>query len=133
MAATFSDPAKQEVWATLRALNDAWTKGNPDDLAKYFHPNMVAIAATERSRLDGGAACVASWKGFATTTKIHRWEESDSVIHLYGNSAVVAYYFDMSFDMGGQTINMGGRDMFFFVKENGKWLAVADQFSPYPA
>jgi hypothetical protein len=38
----------------------------------------------------------------------------------------------MSFDMGGQTIKMGGRDMYVFLKENGKWLAVADQFSPYP-
>jgi len=27
---------------------------------------------------------------------------------------------------------MGGRDMFFFVKEKGRWWAVADQFSPYP-
>jgi hypothetical protein len=59
--------------------------------------------------------------------------EIDPVIHLYGNSAVVAYYFDMSFDMGGQAINAGGRDMYFFVKEGGKWLAVAGQGSPYPA
>jgi hypothetical protein len=54
------------------------------------------------------------------------------VIHVYGNSAVVAYDFDMSFDMGGNAVNMGGRDMFFFVKEGEKWWAVADQFSPYP-
>ena len=94
---------------------------------------MVAITATDRNRLDGGAACIAGWKGFATTARIHRWKEVDPVINVYGNSAVVAYYFDMSFDMGGQTINMGGRDMFFFVKENGRWWAVADQFSPYPA
>jgi hypothetical protein len=46
---------------------------------------------------------------------------------------VVTYYFDMSFNMGGQTINLGGRDMFVFVKEGEKWLAVADQFSAYPA
>lgn len=43
------------------------------------------------------------------------------------------YYFDMSFNMGGQTVNLGGRDMFVFVKESDKWLAVADQLSLYPA
>lgn len=133
MTINFNDPVKQEIWATVRAMNDAWTKGNPDDLAKFFHQDMVAITATDRKRLDGGSACIAGWKGFATAAKIHHWEEIDPVIHVYGSSAVVAYYFDMSFDMGGQKINMGGRDMFFFVKENGKWLAVADQFSPYPA
>lgn len=59
--------------------------------------------------------------------------EIDPVIHVYGDSAVVAYDFDMSFDMNDRTIHMGGRDMFFFVKEEGKWWAVADQYSAYPA
>lgn len=130
---SFADPVKQEIWSTVRAMNDAWTKGYPDDLSNFFHQNMVAITATDRNRLDGGAACIAGWKGFCDVARIHRWEEVDPVIHVYGDSAVVAYYFDMSFDMGGQRINMGGRDMFFFVKEDERWWAVADQFSPYPA
>jgi len=129
---SFTDPIQQEIWATVRAMNDAWTKGNPDDLAKFFHQDMLAITPTERNRLNGGAACVAGWKGFCGAARIHRWEEKDPVIHVYGNSAVVAYDFDMSFDMGGSTINLGGRDMFFFVKEGERWWAVADQFSPYP-
>jgi hypothetical protein len=133
MPITFSDPIKIEIWTIVRAMNDAWTKGNPDDLAKYFHQDMVAITATDRNRLDGGAACIAGWKAFSNAARIHRWEETDPIINIYGDSAVVAYYYDMSFDMSGQTINMNGRDMLFFVKENGRWWAVADQFSPYPA
>jgi len=27
---------------------------------------------------------------------------------------------------------MMGRDMFFLVRESGRWLVVADQFSPEP-
>lgn len=133
MSLSFTDPVQQEVWNTVRALNDAWTKGNPDDLVNYFHPKMIAITATDRNRRDGGAACIAGWKGFANAATIHHWKEIDPVINIYGNSAVVAYYFDMSFSLGGQTINMGGRDMFFFVKESDRWMAVADQYSPYPA
>jgi ketosteroid isomerase-like protein len=133
MPTTFNDPVKKEIRTTVRAMNDAWTKGNPDDLVKYFHRDMVAITATERNRLDGGAACIAGWKAFSKAARIHRWEEVAPIIHVYGDSAIVAYYFDMSFDMGGQTIDMAGRDMFFFVKEGGKWWAVADQYSPYPA
>lgn len=133
MTTDFDDPLKQEIWATVRAMNDAWTIGNPGQLAEFFHRDMVAITATDRDRLDGGAACVAGWKGFAAAARIHRWREVDPVIHVYGDAAVVAYYFDMSFDMGGQTVEMGGRDMFFFVREAGRWWAVADQFSPYPA
>lgn len=132
MITNFNDPIQQEIWATVRALNDAWTKGNPDELAHFFHRDMIAITASDRLRREGSAACIAGWKGFADATRIHRWEEKEPVIHVYGDSAVVAYYFEISFDMGGQTFNMNGRDMFFFVRENGKWWAVADHFSPYP-
>jgi uncharacterized protein DUF4440 len=133
VAINFDNSVKQEIWSTVRAMNDAWTKGSPDDLSRYFHRDMVAITPTDRDRLDGGPVCVASWKAFANSVRIQRWEEVDPVIHVYGGSAVVAYYFDMSFEMGGQTIDLSGRDMFFFVKESGRWLAVADQFSQYPS
>lgn len=133
MPLTFTDPTKQEIWTTVRAMNDAWTRGNPDDLKRFFHPDMIAITPTDRNRLEGGAACIAGWKAFSKTARIHRWEELDPIINVFNNAAVVAYNYDMSFDMNDQTINMVGRDMLFFVKENGAWWAVADQFSPYPA
>lgn len=132
MSILFDDPTKQEVWNSLRALNDAWTTGNPEDLNDYFHQSMVAITATDREILEGREACFGSWNNFAKSAKIHHWKELEPKIRLYGNTAVVTYYFDMSFTMGGQTINLGGRDMFVFVKGDGKWLAVADHFSPYP-
>ena len=133
MNVNFDDPVKQEVWNALRVLNDAWTKGNPNDLKNYFHKDMVAITATDRERLEGKEACFTSWNNFTKAAKIHHWNELEPRIQIYGNTAVVTYYFDMSFDMGGQTVKLGGRDMFVFVKEGGKWLAVADQFSAYPA
>jgi hypothetical protein len=129
---TFDNPVQDEIWQTVRAMNDAWTRGNPDDLAQYFHRDMVAICATERLRLEGGEACIGGWKRFALAATIHRWEERESLIQVYGDAAVVSYYFDMSFDMDGRHIDLGGRDMFFLIRENGRWWAVADQFSVYP-
>lgn len=133
MTIHFDDPQQQEVWATVRAMNDAWTRGNPDDLKNFFHRDMVAVAPNVRHRLDGGPACIEGWKRFCDAARIHRWEEVDPVVRVYGDAAVVSYYFRMSFDMGGPNIETGGRDLFFFVKENGRWWAVGDQFSPYPA
>lgn len=130
---SFSDPDKQEIWTSLRAMNDAWTKGNPDDLSRFFHPSMVAITATDRERREGAPACIAGWKGFSEAARIHHWQERDPVINLFGDAAVVTYYYDIAFDMGGRRHQLGGRDMFFFVKEQGQWWAVADHYSPYPA
>ena len=131
-ATPFDDPVQQEVWTTLRALNDAWTQGHPDDLVEYFQPRMVAVPPVDRHRRDGGAACVAGWKGFAQAATVHYWKEIDPVVNVFGDAAVVAYDFEMAFELGGQRVEMGGRDLFFFVRENGRWWAVGDQYSPYP-
>jgi len=66
---------------------------------------------------------------------IEYFNELDPDIRLFGGGkfAIVTYYFDMSFDMGGQNIKLKGRDMFSLVNENSKWWVVADQFSPNPA
>jgi hypothetical protein len=132
MTMTPQDETKREVWDTLRKLNDCWTKADGKELVHYFHKYMVAITPTDRLRREGRDACVAGWVAFAKYAKIHHWQEIDPRIQIFGDTAIVTYYFDMSFDMGGQTIQMGGRDMFTFVKEAGKWWAVANQFSPYP-
>jgi hypothetical protein len=128
----FSDPIQQDVWNTVRAMNDAWTKGDPDDLAGFFHANMVALTPMGRERVVGREACLAGWKGFCANAHIHRWEEIDPQVRVYGDAAVVTYYYDLDCDMDGHTINLSGRDMFFLVKEAGKWWAVADQFSSFP-
>jgi len=127
---------KEDVWRTIQKMNRAWVvEGDADKLKNYFHKDMVAITATDRERLEGRDACIASWKRFVEAAKIHYWKEIDPRVQIYGNGrfAVVTYYFDISFDIGGQTIKLGGRDMFALVNEDGKWWIVADQFSAYPS
>jgi hypothetical protein len=118
--AVFDHETEAEIWSMIRAMNDTWTLGDPNDLAKYFHPDMIAVTPAARHRLDGGQACIEGWKSFANSTKTHHWKEIDPAIHVYGNAAVVAYDFEMSFDMGGKIIQSAGRDLLFVVKENGK-------------
>ena len=123
---------KDEVLAHVKALNETWTKGDGSALRNYFHPNMVAITATDQDILYGRDACLESWQAFARSAQIRRWEEIEPQVQLYGDTAIVTYYYDMAFDMDGENYAMGGRDMFVLVKENGRWWAVADQFSNFP-
>jgi hypothetical protein len=53
-------------------------------------------------------------------------------LHAGGKSAVVTYFYSITFAMGTAKQTMRGRDMFFLVKEGRKWLVAADQFSPEP-
>lgn len=126
---------KEEVWQTIQALNRAWAEdGNVKELENYFHKDMMAITPFDHDRLEGREACIASWRRFVESTKIHYSKDHNPKVQVYGDGrfAVVTCYYDMSYDRGGQTIKSAGRDMFVLVNENGKWLVVADQFSPYP-
>lgn len=129
------DQKEQEVWECVQAMNRCWTCSRPQELERlndYFHETMVAITPVDCLRLEGRQACIAGWSGFARSVRIHSWVENEPKIMLYNDTAVVTYYFDMAFDMQGQKIQMGGRDMLTLIKENGKWQVVADQFSSYP-
>lgn len=85
----------------------------------------------DRNRRVGKKDCGAGWIGFVNATKILEWQEKDPMIHLYKDTAIVTYYYDMLYEMDGQNVRTGGRDMFTFVREGNKWLAVANQFSSF--
>lgn len=120
------------VWATVQAINRAWTQGNPDELKEYFHRDMVAITASDRLRREGRAACLAGWKDFAEAAQVLHWDEREPLVQIYGETAIVTYYYDMRFAMHGEVVHTGGRDMFVLIRDKGRWWVVADQYSSYP-
>ncbi len=126
----------KEIESTIREMNRCWTESwDEARFREYIHPEAVAIVPTAPGCLEGRDAYVAGWRGFAEVATIHEWNEQDLRIrfHASGSSAVVTYLFTISFTMAGQPMTMKGRDMFFLVKEAGRWLVVADQFSPEPS
>lgn len=126
---------KQQIWDAVLDLNSAWTVENdPKKLSQYFHKNMVAIVPSEHDRVEGGKKCVAGWMAFGKSAKILWWKELKPKIEIFGNGkfAIVTYYYDMSVEMGGQSLRLSGRDMMALVRENRAWKVVADQFSSFP-
>ena len=126
---------KEEVWRTIQQMNRLWTSENRPELLKdYFHKDMIAITPSNAERIEGREACVKAWTDFAKAAKVAHWKETDPKILLFakGKLAVVTYFFDMEFTMGGQKTRMNGRDLFALVKERGRWWIVSDQFSQTP-
>lgn len=127
---------EHEVWAVVVALNRLWTSdGAPERLVEYFAPEMLAIAPTDAFRREGQASCVAGWTDFARTSRIRRWEEKNPKVLLLadGRCAVVAYDFEIDFEVNHRLIEMRGRDLMTFEKRGNRWWLVADMFAPAPA
>jgi len=125
----------REVWSVVQTLNRLWTvEGRPEQLVEYFAPEMIAITPTDQQRREGRAACVAGWVEFAHTTKIHRWVESNPTVLMLAENrgAVVAYDYEIDFEMGERRIQLRGRDLMTLEKRDGRWWLLADHFSSAP-
>jgi ketosteroid isomerase-like protein len=127
---------KNEVVGMIRAMNRCWTAGwHEDAFREYIHRDAVAIVPSLPGRLEGRDAYVSGWRGFCETAVVREWHETGHDVRFYagGQCAVVTYLFSIAFSTGGQDFVSQGRDMFFLVREDGRWLVAADQFSPEPA
>ncbi len=128
---TFATEEENAVWQVIHAINNSWTQGDAEALNEHFHEKMIAITPMDRLRRDGKTACVEGWKKFIATTDVLSWREIDPIIRVYGDAAVVSYYYESRFAVGEHEFTQSGRDLFYLARENGKWLVVADQFSAY--
>ncbi len=124
MTGAMESKVSQDVWHVVRELNRAWVEGRPEDLEEWFHEDMVIVAPDLRTRLDGREACVQSYVEFLDRGSVRGFEEIEPRVDVYGDTAVVTYRFDVTYEMGGETIRDRGGDVFVFQATPGGWKAV---------
>lgn len=114
----------------LSAINQAWTKGHPQELHRYFHPDMVIVAMDMKKLGIGRDACVKSYAHFVSIGKLHSFQESDYIIDIWGNTATAGYSFKVDYEIEGKRYAESGRDIFVFTRVNSEWLAVWRMIQP---
>lgn len=122
----------REIRETVEALNHCWTAGDPRDLERFFHPNMIAVTPATSRPLVGRSACVAAWSGYSRSTRIREWRTEEWRVQEYGETAVVTYRYELLGERDGAPVRAAGRDMMVLAREKGRWWLVADHFSPDP-
>jgi ketosteroid isomerase-like protein len=115
---------KQEIEQILRAINEAWTQGKPEDLGRYFHPDMVIVGPDGQPAGRGSEACISSYRSFAQSAKIHSFSQAGFQIEVFENTSAATYSFSLSYEIDGQVFKDSGRDMFVFSREREGWKAV---------
>lgn len=124
--------AREEVQQTLRAINHAWFRGRPEDLHAHFHERMVIVFPGFAGRAEGRDACVRSYEDFRRQATLHEFHESDLSIDLFGNVSIATYRYEINYEMEGNSFGDTGGDLFVFIREAGRWLAVWRTLLPLP-
>ena len=82
---------------------------------------MVAITPMDEKRLEGRAACLASWQRFVDQVSITQWETTEEQVQIYGNTAVVTYYYHLVGELNQKRLDLHGRNRVTFLDRH--WLA----------
>lgn len=119
-----TEESRQEIRDIVHQLNDAWATGHPDELARFFHEDIVMVPPDFTGRSQGRDACIASYAEFCSQATILGVKIIDPGVEVFGDTAVSTYAYEVAYEMGGERFNDTGRDLFVFVREDGRWQAV---------
>jgi len=119
-----SEESREQILTIIRQLNDAWATGHPEDIAEFFHEDIVMVHPDFTGRSQGRDACVAGYVEFCSQATIHGVKIDEPGIEVFGDTAVTTYAYEVDYEMGGERFKDTGRDLFIFVREDGKWQAV---------
>ncbi|MBN1223985.1 MAG: nuclear transport factor 2 family protein [Candidatus Aminicenantes bacterium] len=113
-----------EIGNILKGINDAWINGHTEDLAEFFHEDIVVTGPGFRGGGTGRKACVASYEEFINIADIKDVKESELSINVWNDTAVAHYKFEIDYEIAGKDYHDSGYDLFVFARNEGKWLAV---------
>ena len=114
----------EEIRRLVKTINEAWLRGRPEELAAYFHADMVIVPPGFSGRAEGRGACVQGYKDFVIQAKVREYKDAEPSIDLWGDTAVATYSWEIAYEMNGQDFREAGWDVFVFLRENAKWQAV---------
>ncbi len=131
---SFDHPEKQVILDKIETINQTWAvERNCDGLREYFHKDYIMMFQGG-NRGSGIDEAIEAYEAFISTATDIKWEIVDPVVNLYCEEqcAVVSIEYFMDWIEGNKNVESHGKNLIFFLKENGKWLMTAEHFSDIP-
>ena len=132
--ATDTVPAAENEEQTILSLEQGWAHAYVADDAAYL--DMVMNPAYVQTNVRGEVSTKAEEVGEVRDHMIHyeKFESSDLKVRIYGNAAVVTgqTWIKATVKKSGRAIDASVRFTDTFIKQNGKWQAVASQTTLLP-
>ena len=90
----------------------------------YLHPDIVMKFPGFSGEIIGCETLIESFKEFCTNAKVIEYFESDELINVIGNSAVITFKFEMVYERTNYRDKSTGRDFWIFERQDNNWVAV---------
>lgn len=131
---SFDHPEKQAIFDQIETINKTWAVDrNCEGLREYFHEDYI-LMFQGGGRGNGIDDAIKGYEAFIATATDITWRIVDPIINLYCDEtcAVVSIEYFMTWKTGDEDVSAHGKNLIFFLKEDGKWLMTAEHFSDIP-
>ena len=105
-------------------MDRCWREGRFYDLDTYLADNVVMVAPDGKTRLEGIAAAVESYREFTVSSLVEHYTTSDHVITHRGEAAVIEYRWSMAWTSAGMDYNENGREILVLALRDGNWRVI---------
>lgn len=102
----------QKIEPFVRELNDAWQEGRFEDLARFYHPDVVLLPPDAGELIRGRDAVVQTYRAFESAATLHEFTVTALEIFDYTTTAVVHLHFAVEFSVQGQRLREAGFDVY---------------------
>lgn len=122
-----SEETELRLISMTEAINNAWLKGKPAELAEYFHPGFVIQTHDFKILTSDRDTAIKSYADFITHCRVSSFMPSDYKVSVFGNTALCSYSYDISWNDKNGSFMDTGKEMFLFSRNEERWLAVLRQ------
>jgi len=115
---------RESAAAAMRQINQAWLKGQVEDLAPLVHSEIVMCFPDFAGKIQGREDFLAGFRDFCQNATIEEFHECDQQLDVVGDTAVVNFRYEMVYQRSGGRYRANGRDLWVLEKREGSWIAV---------
>jgi hypothetical protein len=116
--------AEDDVHEAMERIQSAWRENRARDMIPHLHPDVTMALPGFTGVIKGRHILVTSFVEFSKSSKVILYSESDHEVQVVGDTAVVTFEFEMTYERGDYRGLSKGRDFWIFARDDDRWLAV---------
>jgi ketosteroid isomerase-like protein len=105
----------ERIRALILRLNEAWQAGRFNELADFYHPDVVLLPPDAGEPIRGRAAVVASYREFAEAATLIEFQVTGMDVFEFsgsGGSSVCHMRFEIEYETAGQRFRESGLEVY---------------------
>ena len=105
-------------------MDRCWRESRFHDLETFLADDVVVVAPDGKTRLEGLAAAVESYREFTVASLVEHYTTANHVVTRRGDTVVIEYQWQMAWTSAGTDYNDAGREVLVLASHDGNWRVI---------